>query len=252
MRMEHLFRAFGQALGEALAENGKFRFEREDDEEWQTLEQVRLTVAEPTALKVSLGRRDVVRVSNGDKLSVSVEGGEEAEAALRFRVSEDTIKIARRRDAQADKLIIDVTMPPPRKISVGGAGRVEAATLASEAEVAIGGSGHIAIENVASSTLSARIGGSGTIEAKGSADELGLKIGGSGHFECPKLQVERARIAIGGSGKAEVGCEGEVNAKIGGSGDIVIRGTPRVSLKSGGAGRLRCEPAEEPAREQAD
>ena len=39
----------------------------------------------------------------------------------------------------------------------------------------------------------------------------------------------------------------EVDAKIGGSGDIVVIGTPKVSLRAGGSGRLRCEPATEPA-----
>ena len=88
MRFEHLARAFGQAIGEALAENGKFRFDTfrfdgEDAEDWQTLEEIRLTVAAPTALKVALGRQDVVRVREGDKLEIEVEGGSEAEAALR-------------------------------------------------------------------------------------------------------------------------------------------------------------------------
>ena len=246
MRFEHLVRAFGQALGEALAENGKFRFEREGEEGWQTLEEIRLTVAEPAALKVALGKDDVVRVIEGEKLAVEVEGGAEAEASLRFLVTEDAVKIARRRDATADKLAISVTMPAPRKISVGGAGRVEAATVASEATIAIGGSGHISIEAVAGTQLTAKIGGSGKIVAKGSVAELELKIGGSGHFLSPGLQVERANISIGGSGTAELACEGEVDAKIGGSGDILVRGTPRVSLRSGGAGRLRCEPAAEP------
>ena len=155
MRFEHLARAFGQALGEALAENGKFRFEREDDADWQTLEEIRLTVAAPTALKVALGRQDVVRVSAGEKLSVEVEGGAEAEAALRFLVSEDTVKIARRRDARVDKLVINVAMPVPDKISVGGAGRVEAGRLAAVAAVAIGGSGHISVEEVGATKLTA-------------------------------------------------------------------------------------------------
>jgi hypothetical protein len=246
MRFDQLARAFGQALGEALAENGKFKFEREDDEDWQTLEQICLTVAEPTVLKVALGRNDVVRVKEGEKLAVAVEGGEETESELRFIVTEDTIKMARRRDARADKLEIEVTMPAPHRISVGGAGRVEAATVAAEATVASGGAGPIAIEDVSGSSLAAKIGGSGKIVAKGSVTELALKIGGSGHFLSPDLQVERARIAIGGSGKAELACEGEVEAKIGGSGDILVRGTPRVSLRSGGAGRLRCEPVAEP------
>ena len=247
MRFEHLARAFGQALGEALAENGKFRFEREDDADWQTLEEIRLTVAAPTALKVALGRHDVVRVSTDDKLSVEVEGGPEAEAALRFLVSEDTVKIARRRDARIDKLVINVAMPAPDKISVGGAGRVEAGRLAAVAAVAIGGSGHISVEEVGATKLTAKIGGSGKIVAKGSAGELELKIGGSGDFASPRLTVERADISIGGSGRAELACEGEVEAKIGGSGDIVVIGTPKVSLRAGGSGRLRCEPATEPA-----
>jgi len=253
MRFENLARAFGQAIGEALAENGKFRFDTfrfdsEEAEDWQTLEEIRLTVAAPTALKIALGRHDVVRVREDDKLSIEVEGGAEAEAALRFQVSEDSVKIARRRDAKADKLVINVAMPAPQTISVGGAGRVEAATLAADATVKIGGSGHISVETAAVTSPTAKIGGSGTIIiAKGSAEELKLKIGGSGHFVSPELKVERAKISIGGSGRAELACEGEVEARIGGSGDIVINGTPKVSLQAGGSGRLRCQAPGEPS-----
>jgi hypothetical protein len=54
MRFEHLVRAFGQALGEALAENGKFRFEREDEEDWQTLEEIRLIRADCSSSRFEL------------------------------------------------------------------------------------------------------------------------------------------------------------------------------------------------------
>lgn len=246
MRFENLARAFGQAIGEALAENGKFRFDVEDADDWQTLDEIRLTVAAPTALKVALGRHDVVRIREDDKLSIEVEGGAEAEAALRFLVSEDSVKIARRRDAKADKLVINVAMPAPQSISIGGAGRVDSATLAADATVKIGGSGYISVDDAAVTSLTAKIGGSGTIIAKGTAEELRLKIGGSGHFLSPQLKVERAKISIGGSGRAELASEGEVEARIGGSGDIVINGTPKVSLQAGGSGTLRCQSPAEP------
>jgi hypothetical protein len=244
VKIEDLFRAFGQALGEAMAENGKFRFERDSEEDWDGFEELRLIQASPTKIKVALGRADVVRVSEGEKLAVSVEGGKEAEAALRFRVSEDTIKIARRSGASREPLQIAVTMPAPETIAVGGAGTVEADGVASEATLAIGGSGTIRITAVAGESLDARIGGSGRIELSGAVRELAVKIGGSGTFEAPGLEVDTARIGIGGSGKAELSSDGEVDAKIGGSGDILVHGNARCSLRAGGSGRLRCVPRE--------
>ena len=241
MRLENLVRSFGQALGEAIADSDKFRFEREDDHEaWDTLETVNAAGAAPRRLKVSLRRDDIVRVSTGETLAIAVDGEDAGGDALRFRLSDDTLKIARRNGASRGPVSIVVTMPPPQAVSIGGAGSVQVAELAGQATVAIGGSGNIRVDRVAGERLVAKIGGSGSIEAAGDIDVLELKIGGSGHLAAAELEVKHAEIAIGGSGRAEFASDGRVDAKIGGSGDVLVHGNPRCSIRAGGSGRLRC------------
>lgn len=253
MSIENLFRAFGQAFGEAMAENGKFKFDFDgsgwkgakwkdggwDEDEWDTLDSLDLEGAAPEALKIALSRSDTVKVKKGKKLAIKVEGDDSD--GLRFRLTEDTLRIMRRGGSSGDT-VIRVTMPAPRKIAIGGSGRVESETLAADAQLAIGGSGHINVAKAKGESLSVKIGGSGTVEASGSVAKLDLAIGGSGKLVAPELEVEEASIRIGGSGKARFASDGVVDAKVGGVGDIVVIGQPRCSLKAGGAGRIRCIP----------
>ena len=257
MSLEKIFRAFGQAMGEAMSENGKFEFRMgdfkfHDEDEGESLAALDLGGEAPEVLKVALGRHDVVKVKKGKELAITLDG-EEADTSIRFVRKEDALKIFRRRGTSGDAAEITVTMPAPRKIAIGGAGTVEAKTLAENGELAIGGSGTIRVEKLKGRILRARIGGSGRIEAAGKVGELDLSIGGSGKLAAPDLEADIAHIRIGGSGKAELSSGGEVSAKIGGVGDILVHGSPRCSLKAGGAGRIRCVPrgGEEPPAEAA-
>ena len=238
MRMENMFRAFGQALGEALAESGKFKIDN-DDEHWDILANFAFEDARPTRLKIALSRRDTVQVSVGDTPSITVTGDEEGH--LRFRLVDGTLKIARRGSA-AEGARVMLTLPALERIAIAGSGTVEADTLAADAAIAIGGAGTVKVGLLANGSLSAKIGGSGTIEAAGAVERFDLRIGGSGKVDAPGLEVTHAKIAIGGSGKVEFSSDGEVDARIGGSGDILVHGTPRCSIRAGGSGRLRSVP----------
>ena len=255
MRMENLIRAFGQAFGEAVSENGKFRFDFDkeswnkwrdsagDGEGWSSLEALDLTDARPDVLKIALSRADHVRIKSGQALKVKVEG--EGADALRFKLDGDTLRILRRGGGQGGDLRIKLTMPAPRRLAIGGAGNITCDTLAEEAQVAIGGSGRVEVGTLSGKVLSAKIGGSGTIVAAGTVETLDVAIGGSGKFDAPHLETNTATIRIGGSGKVEFASDGVVDAKVGGSGDIVVHGQPRCSLKAGGSGRIRCVPRNE-------
>ncbi len=244
MNLEHLFRTFGRAVGEALAEGGKFEF-KPDGEEGVALAELDLANARPDRLKVALSRSDVVRVITGETLAITVEGSDETKDALRFKLADGSLAIMRRRGSAGDA-VIAVTMPPAARLSIAGAGTIEARELAADAELAIGGSGTIRVTALESEALTAKIAGAGRIELAGTLGSLDLSIGGSGNFSAAALEVERARVKIGGSGHIELSSDGEVEAKIGGSGDILVHGSPRCSLKASGAGRIRCVPRESP------
>ncbi|WP_156170019.1 GIN domain-containing protein [Aurantiacibacter luteus] len=250
MNFDRLIRTIGQALGEAMAESGKFRFQGDNENEadgWSSFDALSLEGGAPTKLKVALSGKDRVRVTDGDGFVVMVDG--EDIDALRFRRDGDTLRIRRRRSGAP--CTVGITIPALREVAVAGGGTVEAARLTGVARVAIGGSGEVRIDKCDCDLVTAKIGGSGRIALAGRSEALEVAIGGSGHFVSPGLAVDIAEVRIGGSGKASFACDGAVEARIGGSGDIVVHGSPRVSLKSGGSGRLTTIPQEAAGDEAA-
>jgi len=239
MRFDNFARTLGQAFASAIVESGKFEFSGES--EGVPLAELDLTGAPPTGVKVTLSRKDCVRILHGETFAVAVEGDEAAADALRFNRNDESLRLMRTHGPGGPVEII-VTLPALSAITIGGSGRVVAERLGGEARISIGGSGDVFVDRFEGESLSARIGGSGRIAICGAVSALDLTIGGSGNFEGEHLEVENASIRIGGSGSVALSSDGEVTAKVGGAGDILIHGNARCSLKAGGAGKLRCVP----------
>lgn len=240
MRFDHFARTLGQAFASAMAEGGKFNFGSEAVA-GVPLAELDYSGDAPTRVKVSLSRKDRVRVVKGDTFAVTIDGDAEASDAMRFARGERSLRIARRHGASGSAEVT-VTLPALEAIAIGGSGYVEAEELGGDASIRIGGSGEVAVASFSGEALSAKIGGSGRIAIAGSTGRLDLAIGGSGNFEGEHLEVETASIRIGGSGAVEISSDGFVDVKIGGSGDILVHGNARCSVKAGGSGKLRCVP----------
>ncbi len=240
MRLEEFARTLGQAFASALADSGNFKFSG-DAEDAVPLDELDLTGAPPTGIKVSLSRKDGVRVVQGEGFAVAVEGDESSRENLLFKLGEETLRIFRRH-GKGDPVEITVTLPELSKIAIGGSGRIIADTMVGDARIAIGGSGEVTVDAFTGEKLTAKIGGSGRIVMRGSVEMLDLTIGGSGNFDSEHLEVGQASIRIGGSGSVEMSSDGEIDAKIGGSGEILVHGNARCSLKAGGSGKFRSVP----------
>lgn len=196
----------------------------------------------PTEL-VLAGASSVI-VTEGETLTITVEGDDDAVDALRFIRDGDMLGITEEDDSwgEWDEATVRVTMPAPEDLVVGGSGSIEAATLAKDAELVVGGSGSIAITAIASDTLEVVIGGSGSIKGGGSVKTLNVSIGGSGSASLGKLKADEADISIGGSGSVKLQSDGKVNASIGGSGSVKVEGDAECNEQSFGSGSLTCTP----------
>lgn len=194
----------------------------------------------PTALAM-LGP-DTVVITEGDSLSIDVEGDEKAVDALRFTFEDGTLGVARDSDVW-DKGIatVRVTMPAPQDLVMAGSGRIEAPAMAKNAEIAIGGSGSITVANFAAEQLEIIIGGSGDVIGGGTAERLEINIGGSGKVDLRGLKADRAEITIAGSGDVRFASDGEVVANIIGSGDVRVTGNAKCEANTIGSGSLTCE-----------
>ncbi|WP_340588200.1 head GIN domain-containing protein [Erythrobacter alti] len=195
--------------------------------------------------RIALGGADNVVITTGEELAITVEGSEEATERLRFVLADGSLGIGREdgnwRDG--DVATINVTMPAPSTIAIGGSGRMTADTMARNAEIVIGGSGAVDVAVIDSETLEITIGGSGRATVAGAVDRLELNIGGSGTADMADLQAGDAEVNIGGSGDATFSSDGTVEANIAGSGDVRVRGSARCEINAIGSGSLVCEDA---------
>ncbi|MXO82107.1 DUF2807 domain-containing protein [Altererythrobacter aestiaquae] len=197
----------------------------------------------PTALAIA--GPDRVIITEGDTLSITVDGDADAAAELRFDIDGDTLEIGRESGNWGDSgsVTVNVTMPTPKSLSIGGSGTVEAPSLAKEADVNIGGSGNVVIAALDVDDLDINVGGSGEVTASGTVKKLDVTIGGNGDIKFADVQVGDADITIAGSGDVAFASDGTVEATIGGSGDITVVGDAKCELNSFGSGSLNCAPA---------
>ena len=206
--------------------------------------------------QVVLAGPDEVRITQGDKLTIVVEGDAEATERMRFTLDGDTLGVLREGKWSKDSgpvAVVKVTMPAPRELTMAGSGKIVAEALASAAKVTIAGSGSIDTAKLAGESLELTVAGSGSYRAAGTVKKLDLTVAGSGSASLDGLKVETAKVTIAGSGDATFASDGEVSADILGSGSVTVRGRARCKVSAMGSGKLVCEneapPAASPAPE---
>ncbi len=214
-------------------------------EEGVPLSELDITGDAPT--EVLLAGPDTVRIKDGKKLAIKVEGDDKAVAALRFTLKEGTLGIMREKDGwnEGGKAIVNVTMPSPKALILAGSGKIEAASMTREADVKILGSGKASTAKLDADKLSVTIAGSGAYEAAGVVKTLELTVAGAGSAQMSGLKVETADLKIMGSGDADFASDGNVDAKIMGSGDVTITGNATCKVKSMGSGTVTCKSVSE-------
>ncbi len=193
--------------------------------------------------KLLLMGGDTVRVTAGDALKIELEGGDADKERMRFVLDGDSLGVLRKGGGNdgGGIVTVNVTMPAPREIVVGGSGIVHTSALAKDAEISIGGSGSVEAPAIAVDSLEVSIAGSGDVRAAGTVRDLEISLAGSGNANMGELKADKAEVSIAGSGSATFASDGEVRANIMGSGDVTVRGAARCKVKSFGSGTLTCE-----------
>ena len=208
------------------------------------LSELEINGAAPDSL--ALAAPDTVIITEGDTLEITIDGSEEAQEDLRFELDGDDLEIYRDGSWDGnDYATINVTMPIPRDLAIGGSGTIETPSMADNAAIAIGGSGSVSIAQLDSNSLDVAIGGSGDVTAAGTTDRLDIAVGGSGDVQFAGVTADDVEIAIGGSGSVALASNGSVDASIAGSGDITVTGTATCTVSAVGSGTLTCRPAAE-------
>lgn len=212
-----------------------------DGEKGKTLEELDLSGEAPTG--VALLGPDTVRITQGPKLAIKVEGDAETAGAMRFTLKDGTLGILRKDGNWGrDKTVtVSVTLPALSEVSAMGSGSVEADRIGGKASVNIGGSGSVETRAVEAELLDVSIAGSGSYRAAGQAGALELNIAGSGAAEMDALRVDSAEVSIAGSGNARFASDGKVKASMLGSGEVRVKGRATCTVSAVGSGKLVCE-----------
>jgi len=215
-----------------------------NDEDGVPLSELDLSGAAPDELV--LASPDSVVITQGDALTINVEGDDDVTDAMRFTLDEDTIGIMRKSNFDSDGRVatVRVTMPNPKSLVMAGSGNIASETMADQSEITIAGSGRIDIAGLAASNLDLNLMGSGQVGAAGTLANLELNIAGSGSAEFDELTIQTADVNIAGSGSGAFASDGSVEANIMGSGNVTVYGRATCEVSAMGSGKLTCKPAE--------
>ncbi|WP_292939535.1 head GIN domain-containing protein [Novosphingobium sp.] len=196
--------------------------------------------------EITLLGPDNVRVVQGDKLAITVEGNEDAKDRLRFVLKDGKLAIGRegwKIGGSDDLATINVTVPAARRLVMAGSGTMHADALRGDAaSISIAGSGDIEVPVVDTNELKVEVIGSGDFKAGGKAKSLKISVAGSGSADLAGLSAEDAKVEIAGSGDARFASDGQVKADIMGSGSVTVKGRAQCKVNAMGSGTLTCEP----------
>ncbi|WP_421851337.1 head GIN domain-containing protein [Novosphingobium sp.] len=196
--------------------------------------------------EITLLGPDTVRVVQGDKLAITVEGNQDAKDRLRFVLKDGKLAIGRegwKIGGSDDLATIQVTVPAARRLVMAGSGTMHADALRGDAaSVSIAGSGDIDVPIVDTQDLKVEVIGSGDLKAGGRAKSLKISLAGSGSADLAGLTVDEAKVEIAGSGDASFASDGQVKADIMGSGSVKVKGRAQCKVNAMGSGTLTCEP----------
>lgn len=247
MRFRKVLKALGPVVAVAIAgglagcDGANITF---NGDEGVPLAELDLSGEAPTEV-VLLGP-DSVAIRTGETLAIEVEGADEIKQRLRFAREDGALAITRTKGEGRGTATVIVTMPSPRKLTVGGSGTMTAAELTGDAEANILGSGALEVAGISADRLSVNVAGSGSMKGAGKTDKLDLDVLGSGSADLARLSADDVEVTIAGSGGATFQSDGEVDAEILGSGSVTVRGDARCKVNSIGSGRLVCERKAEP------
>jgi hypothetical protein len=201
-----------------------------------------LDLAHADVHELALLGPDTVRIHAGTALAIHADG--DTDHVLRFTLKDGTLGILRKKGTFKDSgpIAIDVTMPAPTSLTMGGSGQITAETLSPKAKIAILGSGNIDTPHIAVTDLDVSIAGTGSYHAGGTAGALEVNIAGTGNAQMADLKVDKAEVSIAGTGDTQFASDGAVKANIIGTGSVHVRGRAKCEVSAVGTGKVVCEP----------
>ena len=194
---------------------------------------------------ISLSIAAKVFITQGSECRLEIEANEDDLTKIETIVKNGKLDIKTKGWTSNLKgnIIINITMPELKGLSVAGSGSIIASSkfTCQDLNLAVTGSGAIKMDKLAVREVDATITGSGNIKLSGEpvATELSLTITGSGSYSAEGLKVDEANITITGSGSAKIHVVRDLSTNITGSGSVLYQGDPMINANSTGSGKTK-------------
>lgn len=195
--------------------------------------------------EVGFGVSGEVIISLGKQYSVVLEGDRDYIREIETKVYGSELRIKRDKwfDVGNRKVVVRITMPELKGVSVSGSGKVTVndPLRGEDLNIGISGSGKALLRDVALKSVDCSISGSGSlnIAGEGTVDRLELHISGSGNYVGETTRVGVLEASISGSGNCDCLVSDMLKASISGSGNIRYSGNPKIDASISGSGKVR-------------
>jgi hypothetical protein len=192
--------------------------------------------------EVSYALPGQLEISQGDEISLVLEGDKDDLKKIITRVEGNELKIYTRETIRSfNNVIIYLTLTDLEGLSVSGSGDVKFKTdlTANELSIDVAGSSNVTTRKVTASAIDLEVAGSGRVDIRGKTNEIEIEIAGSGEVVAHELESRKADVEIAGSGSAKVWATEKLDSEIAGSGEVIYKGNPLVDAESAGSGHTR-------------
>lgn len=211
--------------------------------------------------RVSLHGDFDAEVREGSPASVEIVAEPGLAGRVETVVEGGTLRLSRKKEFDSAKgVLVKVTVPVFRGLSVSGSGKgtAESGPAPRDVGLAVSGSGDLGWKGTAAaldvsvsgsgkasatgdaSAVKVAVSGSGSVTLKGKGSRLTANVAGSGDVMAKEFPVTDASVAIAGSGDVALRLAGgTLDARIAGSGDVEWWGEGKLgSVSTAGSGRV--------------
>jgi hypothetical protein len=212
--------------------------------------------------RVSLRGDFDAEVREGSPAAVDVVAEPGMAERIQVEVASGELRLSRKREYDSARgVLVKVTVPSFRGLSVSGSGKGTAESgpaprdvslavsgsgdlawkgTAADLDVSVSGSGKAHVTGEAGATKVA-VSGSGDVKLSGKGQRLTASVAGSGDVEAKEFPVTDASVSVAGSGDVALRLAGgTLDARVAGSGNVDWWGAGKLgSVSTAGSGRVR-------------
>ena len=189
-----------------------------------------------------------VEITSSPRTGAAVEGSSRAIDTLGLEVNNRILRVRTLsegpfgpRRASDGPVVVRVTSPTLRSITVNGSAQVTAQTLRADTlAISMTGPGRVAATGVTAQSVSLRTTGAGGITITGQARDVQASTSGAADIDASGLQTRGLSVNANGSGSSRFAARDTAQIVAIGAVNLTVTGTPRCTVNNVGSGTVVC------------